>query len=659
MNRSRRLLSFVVSVALVVGLLVFPVAALQGLRVGAAGPVSGAIGLGGGLSGSVDERTGLFSVSVPVVSVGGPGSAGVTWSLVWDQGRAVDRVDRSGFGAGWSLGVSFINPETPVTVYPANGGAYTAGGTYQSGLVNYPLQDLEFRRDSGGFPFELVYDDGRVDSFDVNGNLVARTDRFGNRTTFTWEAGGEGVWRPTSIVDGYGLETKFIYDGESSVEVQAPARSDGVVASTTITLDDERRVMSVKDPAEAMAQFEYSPVAGTDDDLELLTTVFSPSQARTHVAYQSFEGQTGLTAVQSVVTTDADGTVMGPARLFSMNPPENVDDHNYTGHPRWSGGTTDGLFVSGDADYFYTTAISSCVVTVVPPPETCPGSPISTVSTYDSQHRLVERTVKAGDVTVQHHTSTYVAVRASDLDPNYARPRGTSVTYQATSGPDGVTSAGAQRTVESSRVYDGHGRVKSSTDETGTTSTVTYDEAFGLITEVSIVGADGSRSVTSHTLSDDHKSIVGATTSYAAPGQSLSARSTTTYAYDTTTGDLLRRTMTWAPGTAPDVGGPATAVTTFDSAVDAGARTRTMTTTTAVGTSAEAASVTVLDLVTGQPVRNIDPLGRVTSYLYDHAGRQVSRTTPDGLTTTSSFAPGRPPPQRPAAPTRRRMVGSC
>ena len=93
-----------------------------------------------------------------------------------------------------------------------------------------------------------------------------------------------------------------------------------------------------------------------------------------------------------------------------MNPPENVDDHNYTGHPRYGGGTTDGLFVSGDADYFYTTAISSCVVTVVPPPETCPGSPLSTVSTYDSQHRLVERTVKAGDVTVQHQTSTYVAV---------------------------------------------------------------------------------------------------------------------------------------------------------------------------------------------------------------------------------------------------------
>ncbi len=131
------------------------------------------------------------------------------------------------------------------------------------------------------------------------------------------------------------------------------------------------------------------------------------------------------------------------------------------------------------------------------------------------------------------------------------------------------------------------------------------------------------------------------TTSYAAPGQPLSARSTTTYAYDAI-GQLQRRTMTWAPGTAPDTGGPASVTTTFDSTVDTAARTRTITTTTAVGTTAAAASTTVVDLVSGRAVRNTDPLGRVTSSTYDRAGRLTSRTTPDGLTTTSSYTAATP-----------------
>ena len=212
-----------------------------------------------------------------------------------------------------------------------------------------------------------------------------------------------GGGAPTSITDGYGLTTTFTYNGESSVEVPAPARSDGVVATTTITLDAERRVQSVTDPSGATARFVYSPVSGST--VPLLTSVVSASHAHTHITYQEIGPPPVFTAVASVVTTDASGTVMGPARLFSMNPRENTDRHNYTGFPNYHGGTTDQLFESGDQHYFYTTSISSCVVTEVPPPAACPRSPMSTVSTYDSQHRLVERTVKADDVTVQHHTS--------------------------------------------------------------------------------------------------------------------------------------------------------------------------------------------------------------------------------------------------------------
>ena len=69
--------------------------------------------------------------------------------------------------------------------------------------------------------------------------------------------------------------------------------------------------------------------------------------------------------------------------------------------------------------------------------------------------------------------------------------------------------------------------------------------------------------------------------------------------------------MTWAPGAKPAgySSGPDTVTTTFASAIDTAARTRTLTTTTGVGTSAAASTATVLDLVTGQPVRVVDGAG--------------------------------------------------
>ncbi len=143
----------------------------------------------------------------------------MSWSLVWEQGRALDGLDRSGFGAGWSLGASFINPASPVTVYPADGGSYQAKVGYPSGLENYPLQDLVYAKTSGPYAFTLTYDDGRVDGFDEHGNLVSRVDRFGNHTQLTWEQVRGDRWRPTTIVDGYGLTTTFAYTPSSPTTV--------------------------------------------------------------------------------------------------------------------------------------------------------------------------------------------------------------------------------------------------------------------------------------------------------------------------------------------------------------------------------------------------------------------------------------------------------
>jgi hypothetical protein len=164
------------------------------------------------------------------------------------------------------LGVSFVDAVAPPTVFPANGGAYVAGGSFLSGLQDYPQQDLVFRQSpqtpaTPATPFTLSYDDGRVRSFDSDGNLVTRTDRFGNRTQLTWQSLGSNRWEPVSIVDGYGQTTTFTYSS-SQVVVSAPPRSDGVVAKTTIVFDGNHRVTSVTDPTGAVSSFGYSSVSG-------------------------------------------------------------------------------------------------------------------------------------------------------------------------------------------------------------------------------------------------------------------------------------------------------------------------------------------------------------------------------------------------------------
>lgn len=631
----------------------------------AAGPVSGAIGLGGGISGTVDERTGLFSIAVPVASIGGRGSAGIDLSLLYEQSRAVGGVDRSGFGPGWSLGVPFVNVAAPLTVYPANGGSYLVGGSYPSGLQDYPLRDLVFARSTGTLParagvpapvtysFTITHDEGRVDHFDGNGNLVARTDRFGNRTDLSWRALGSGRWAPTSLVDAYGLTTTFSYSTPGRVTVTAPTRADGVTARTVLAWDATRRVTTVTDPNGQALRFSYGDVAGST--VQLLSSVQSPAGGKASISYQQIDYSPTdafppLTAVNRVVTTDTGNRPVSAATFFSMNPelpaPGNNAQHNYAGYPTFPAGpgaTRDPLFTSGSTTYQYSTELRSCVVASATATD-CAGATTSTLSTYDSQHRLVNRRIYAGPpvssgVLVQTQVKEYPAIQAVNVAGNYARPTSTKLTFHARSTPAGVVAAGADRTVATTSAYDDHGRVLSSTNETGATTVTVYDATFGLVASSTTTGSDGTQKQLVNKLSDDHKTIASSTTSSReGPGPTLAARSTTTYGYDDF-GQPSSRTLTWADGAKPpgETGGPDSVTTGFTSTLQLDdpdpAPTRTLTTTLADGTK----TVSVLDLVTGLPISTTDPLGRKTTFAYDSGGRQTRTTGPDGLATTTAY----------------------
>ena len=609
-------------------------------------PVSGAFSLGGGVGGSVDERTGQFSASVPLLNVASRGDSGINMSLSYDQSRAFAGVDRVGIGSGWSLGTTFINTVNTVTAYPASGGsyAYDPTGRFPSRLVNYPMEDLSIDDTDGTLPargplpavdysYRLSYDDGRVDYFDDNGNLAARADRFDNRTYVTYQPLGANQFRPTSITDAYGLTTTLTWDGTAQLTVSSPKRSDGVVSSTVVAFDANRRVSTVTDPVGRVTTFGYGPVPQATS--QYLTSIVGPAGARTKVAYQAVSLTSPtlkLFIAHQLDVTDADGNALSPTRYFDINPAGN-NNHNYAGYPTYVSNTSDELFARADPGYRYSTSVYT--------------DTSATVSTYDSLHRLRTRKVETDGIIVQQHDMDYPGFVTT---ANYARPTTTTLTMWASSGPDGFTAADTPRVTSTTTAYDDHGRVTSSTDnQTGTTTTTTYDDSFGLIskqeiTQVKTVGGQPQPAIVlrsiNNTLTADNRAVVTTTVAEASPsGTNLSARTTDTYGYDDY-GQMASKKTAFADGAAPpgDGGGPASVTTSYASTEDPAAATRSIAVTVGAGTPDAQTTTTVTDLVSGSPVQTIDGLGRVTSRAYDAANRIIKSQLPTGQVASTSYS---------------------
>jgi RHS repeat-associated protein len=606
---------------------------------------TGGFALHGGLGGQIDQRTGQFSISVPLTTVGGRGTAAVSVSLSWQQERAAGSVDRSGWGAGWSIGSSFVKVAGLQQVYPADGGSYLIDPTEPSGLQHYKLRDLTFSRATGilprrtgagqvSFSYKLAYDDGRTDYFDANGNLAARTDRFGNRTDITWRAQASNVWQPTSIIDSFGLATKFDYSTPGLVKVVSPERSDEVVATTTIAVSSTQGVQSVTDPVGNKTSFTYTPVSGVPKPL--ITGIIAATGARTAVTYQSPAYEPGLTVATSLKLTNAAGNALSPVQTFSLNPAGN-NQHNFTGYPNHLPTATqpDALFASGDTAYTYTTALTLGATT--------------TLSTYDALHRLIKRQISMppapGQTAIPAQTQqlTYPSqVQVPALLPaNYEHPLQVSLTESAATSSTGLT-ASAPRTTTTTTSYDDHGRILSATDEVGTTTTTEYDNRFGMVTRQTTTGSDGSRAQMVNTLTADGANIATSTTSVGAGGEPPSARQTLSYEYNDD-GQLKLRRLAWAPGAQPELdepgGGPDEIVTTFERSTDLADGTQSITTTVAAGTPAAQPSTTTVDLVTLQPVSHTDAMGRTATMEYDAIGRQTTTTSSDGMVTTTAYTP--------------------
>ena len=80
-------------------------------------------------------------------------------------------------------------------------------------------------------------------------------------------------------------------------------------------------------------------------------------------------------------------------------------------------------------------------------------------------------------------------------------------------------------------------------------------------------------------------------------------------------------------------------VTTFSRELSSDAKTVTLTTTIGAGTTDAQHNIAVIDTVSGEPVSYLDAANRKTTFGYDAIGRQVTTTTPGGLTTSTAYTP--------------------
>jgi YD repeat-containing protein len=568
--------------------------------------VVGSFGVGGGLSGGVNEGTGAFDMQVPVLSLPGvSGRGAVDVGLSYSQDLAAGGIDRFGMGAGMGWSGSFVDVDGGVRVFPASGGTYNADASKPSGLDRYVLGDLVFAQEPGvleardgisdvEYAYSLEYTGGMKDYFNAAGDIVARIDVFGYRTDWVWDANASH--RLVSVVDAGGSRATVVWT-DAGVEVIAPKRSDGVQAKTVLEVSGSRLV-SITDPVGDRVEFGYQ-----DDGL--IERVRSGSGAVTTVSYQVLPD--ARKAVDRVLVIDeATGTEL------SVREWDIIGERTASGWPTYPGQGV--LWASGDGEFRYQTQLSD-------------GS-TDVVSEYNSQGLMINRTMvvssPSGDISVQQQRLEFPGTQGGGVpDPQllpkqYAKPVKTTVVF----GDD----RGRDREVSEQTSFDEAGRLTEQVSADGSVTQTVYDTEVpsGMVLPVGVVleqittGADGVVSKTVNTPTPDRKTVAATETFVGPSVDALVSQSRTEMVVQPD--GFVSEEKVIATGEVSE--GPKTVVTRFDRKIEDA--TVTVSETNAAGTPAESTVSTVVDKTTGLPLSTTDSTMRVATTTYDVAGRVVT-----------------------------------
>ncbi|MFJ4961538.1 RHS repeat domain-containing protein [Streptomyces sp. NPDC088729] len=599
------------------------------------GPGSGSLASAlSSLGGTVDEQKGQVRFGVKMGGVPGPADSGLEVNAQFSQQLASEGVDRFGLGAGWTLGLPFVDVERGVLVLPS--GEHVLDDSDPSGMKNYKLDDLKVSRTVGSAPVQHAYalesrKDGSKQFLDTQGNLVGVQSSLGHLTKLSWNV-VNGKHRLASVTGPWGSKLTVKYVG-STVTFISPKRWGQTEAPKSELKLSQNRVESVKDQANQTTRVEYTPNPVGTSGLTLPSAVVSPTGARSEFTYKQYEARSGGVVAVSEMGVKAVGedgkekVLLEPVTL-SLDPDGANGGRNWTGCPQYCADGTDRLANSGDGSFSYRVKMSQKN-----------GQEVE--RTYNALHLQTDEVVRVRQGSQPKDISrteyTYPGEKADGAPPkvmdaprDYQMPSEVKVTTI-----DPADSSRRKEARVSARV-DGMGRTVWQKQGGVETSEEYGPNSLPVRTEKKDT-ATGARQVTESTLTADGKAVAKTVTKAAGPGGG-ELKTVSTAEFDYHGGELAGEVKaTRTTGDAGAKGGdPGVAVTRTESSVErdaegVGRRTDRVTGDDGVETT------TVSDLASGAKLSEKTADLGGTSTEYDVADRPVKSTAADGTVTTVNY----------------------
>ena len=567
---------------------------------------AGGFALPGG-GGVVDVRTGKVGVKVPVASVPGRGEgSGASLGIEFSQDFA--GVDRFGLGRGWSWGLGFVDVTAGKVATSA--GVYSIAAGYPSGLKDYPLEDVVFKKTSGITPASSAYPQGRAygyvmsmadgsrDFYDAQGNLITRVDRHGSAVEFVFEGSGASH-RLSRMVGALGQEVSVSYvSGE--VRVDHAVRGQDGKRPRTVVQTAGGRLVKVTDPEGRATSYNYTTL-GTPA-VEVLSEVTSPLGAVTKVELGTIAG--GIIAARSWQVTDRNGQ-LSPKTTLNFDPSGN-GQRNHTGYPKPVAGPIT------DRAYSYQVEVNDGLTRAR--------------YTYNNLHLLkgaeqfaVKTGAKVLSEKLAYHGETPdgKSPDPAKLPANYQRPTETATTWFDPKNPSRA------RTETQRQEFNALGLPVKQTGQDGTVTETEYGP-HTIPVKQTVTGSDGLVTETVNELSDDKKDVAKSVTraNTAEDKGSLETTGSTELKHDEY-GRVTEQVQVSADG-------KERAVSKTEILEDPAKRTVTVKSTDPEGVT----GVQVVDTANEKVLTETDGAGNTTKHAYDLVGQQTETIHADGQKTT-------------------------